>query len=73
MINILKVFLGEALDIFITSMAKNIEKQEKIREEEKRHKKLKDGSIDVEFKIKEETIDLILINKTEKELKCQKN
>ena len=51
--NILEAFLGQVLDNLILSISKSVKEQQKIQEEEKRHKKLKEGSIDVEFKIKE--------------------
>ena len=53
MTNILKKFLEDALDGIIILIYKNIEEQSKIQEEEKKRKKLKEKSIDVEFKVKE--------------------
>jgi hypothetical protein len=51
--NILKIFLRNTLDGIILSISESIKEQTKIQEEEKKHKKLKEGSIDVEFKVKE--------------------
>ncbi len=56
MSNIFEKFFVDALNGIILTISKNIKEQAKIQEEEKRHKKLKDGSINVEFKVKEDKL-----------------
>lgn len=51
MSNVIEIFLKKTLDSFILAMAKNIKEKSEIIEEEKKHKKLKEGSIPVEFKV----------------------
>ena len=56
--NILEAFLGQVLYNLILSISKSVKEQQKIQEEEKRHKELKEGSINVEFKVKEDKNDM---------------
>lgn len=55
MTNIIESFFGKVLNDLITSIAKDLKEQSEIQEQERIHKKLKEGSIDVEFKITEIT------------------
>lgn len=54
MTSFLEYLLKNVLYGLISSATKNLEKQSKIQEEEKRRKELRDGSIEVEFEVKKD-------------------